>query len=354
MTVEEMHIAIDMDLQKVNTYTQKNLLPQEKDFFLNGEVLKFIKQRINPKSNIKGEGIDKTTKRFEDLSDLRVTKELNVEVDSENNGIVALPDDYYSYSSSLSNIYQICTTDNLSTQSQNRYKCVFPLSFDPDVILTTYTIVLKKTSGDVTIFDLSDLPSGYIQDVDINKQQFMLLKAIKILAKEALDNVSSSTYDFYWETYAENFYNNNFIIISDESFTGVEVTINATTTPYSSKSDPYNYYDETSPLWSKNRLMEQEFQHETYHSYLSNSRPESPVISINQQTLKIAFPENAICQRVRLTYISRPTLIDILLQRNLNMKDTICEEIVSNTVRFLKGVFNGDYQTYLNENTMIE
>lgn len=355
MTIEGMHIAIDAELQKVYTYTQKNLLPQEKDFFLNGEVFKFIKQRINPLSNLKQQGSDSTTKRLEDLSDLTRYEELDVQVDDdEKGGICLLPDDYYSYISSRSNVYQTCEDEEISTASSTVYKGTFPLSFPTSTVLSTYIISLVTDSVETIIFNMADLPTGYLVNVDINKQMFMLIKAMKILIPENLDNIEQDLYSFYWERYGEDFLNNEFIIQSDSRFDYIKVEVNATTTAVPVSTITYNKYSEITHLWSKNRLLEDEIQDDTEHSYLSKSRPNSPVIQLKQNVLRVKFPSTSICQKVKLQYIARPTILDYMLQRNLNMKDTVAREIVSNTVRLLKGVFKGDYQTYLNENALIE
>jgi hypothetical protein len=212
MTIEEMHINADMDLQKVSTYTQRNLQPQELDYFFNNEVLKFIKQRTSPRSNVKQIGTDKTVKRYEDLDDLTKTVELDVRVDEDGEfGTCVLPDDYYAYITSKTNVYQLCDNEAIEESPKTFYKCVFPLSFPVGTVLTSYSITLNKPSGNVVIFNMTSLPTGYLQNVDINKQRFMLLKAINILAKENL----SSDYFFYWERYAESFYNNSFILVSE-------------------------------------------------------------------------------------------------------------------------------------------
>lgn len=355
MTIEEMHINVDMDLQKVSTYTQRNLQPQELDYFLNNEVTKFIKQRTSPKSNIKQIGVDKTIKRYEDLDDLTRTKELDVRIDADGEfGTCVLPDDYYAYITSKTNVYQLCDNEAITPTVKTFYKCVFPLSFPASTVLTTYTITLNKPTGDVVIFNMATLPTGYIQNVDINKQRFMLLKAINILAKENLDNIASDTYYFYWERYNESFYNNSFILVSETPFTSITVTVNAVPTVINSEISTYNIYGVNSSLWANNRLIEDEFQFQTGLSELSKSHPHFVSIQLKQMVLKVEFPKTVISKKVKLSYVAKPSILDLSLKRNLNMKDTVVKEIVSNTVRFLKGVFKGDYETYLNENVMIE
>lgn len=355
MLVEEMHIQIDNELQKVNTYTQRNLLPQEKDWFLNNEVDKFISQRTNPKSDIKGLGADKTTKRYEDLDDFTKEKDLVVYKNSDNTGTVILPDDYYAHIASKTNVYQLCSTDVITTSNKTVYKCVFPLSFPSDTTLTSYTITFRRNTGNDVVFNITSLPTGYIQDVDINKQRFMLLKAIKILLKDNLEALlGSENFNLYWERYGEGFYNNQFIITSETAFLGVTINVNNSDTNYDTTQDTYQYYDKSSELWGKNRLIEDEFKFHSEYSNLAKSMPHSLLVDLNQLVIKNKFPKNTICMKVRLRFISKPSILDLALNKNLNIKDSVAKEIVSNTVRFIKGVFQGDYETYLKENIMIE
>jgi len=67
MTVNDMHIAIDLELNKLNSNLYDIILPQEKDYFLNRAQERLIKQYYSPKSNKKGEGFEMSQKRIDDL-----------------------------------------------------------------------------------------------------------------------------------------------------------------------------------------------------------------------------------------------------------------------------------------------
>ena len=45
MTIEEMHIAVNLGVQKIASFQVDNLLPQEIDHELNNAMHRFIKQR---------------------------------------------------------------------------------------------------------------------------------------------------------------------------------------------------------------------------------------------------------------------------------------------------------------------
>jgi len=48
MTIEEMHIAVNLGVQKIASFQVDNLLPQEIDHELNNAMDRFIKQRYIP------------------------------------------------------------------------------------------------------------------------------------------------------------------------------------------------------------------------------------------------------------------------------------------------------------------
>lgn len=72
MTVNEMHIAVNLGVQKIASFQVDNLLPQEIDHELNLAMTRFIKQRYNFSSNRLGRGFEQSQKRIDDLRTLVV------------------------------------------------------------------------------------------------------------------------------------------------------------------------------------------------------------------------------------------------------------------------------------------
>lgn len=73
MTVNEMHIAVNLGVQKIASFQADILLPQEIDFELNIAMMRFIKQRYNAGSNRQSRGFEQSQKRIDDLRNLVVT-----------------------------------------------------------------------------------------------------------------------------------------------------------------------------------------------------------------------------------------------------------------------------------------
>ena len=69
MTISEMHHAFDLLLDKTNSLQYPSFLPEEKDFWLNQAIRKFVKTRYSG-LNSKHEGFEQSQKRIDDLRTL--------------------------------------------------------------------------------------------------------------------------------------------------------------------------------------------------------------------------------------------------------------------------------------------
>ena len=62
MTIEEMHIAVNLGVQKIASFQSDSLLPEEIDYELNTAVRRFISQRYNSKGNKYQRGFEQSQK----------------------------------------------------------------------------------------------------------------------------------------------------------------------------------------------------------------------------------------------------------------------------------------------------
>jgi hypothetical protein len=79
MTVNEMHIAVNLGVQKLASFQVDNLLPEEIDHELNLAQLRFVKQRFNARSNRQNKGFEQSQKRIDDLKSLIVEHQDNTQ-----------------------------------------------------------------------------------------------------------------------------------------------------------------------------------------------------------------------------------------------------------------------------------
>lgn len=333
MTTQELHIEIDLLLQKINTHWNQNLLPQEKDVFLNREVTRFIKQRLNKLSNIKGQALYDTIKRTIDLVPLIKTVKLPVMFDNTKEARILLPFDYLYYVST--GLYTCCTCKDLAISKGTYYELEFP----PIKEVSELPLGIKNGLFEFRI-EPTDIPSEYLieDSIPIYKNQDMLINAMMILLQKKNNTLIEFTFD----------YSKGKIIArcSTPFVIGVSVA-NAVT---------YDTHEDfKSDLLASVRIEDEEFIYSARKSYLSGSSDESCLAYLREKSVHFLVPSGVIYKTAKLTYISKPTKINLSLQSNCNLTSETMEEVVANTAQRLHGIIGTDnYEKYVKENILIE
>jgi hypothetical protein len=136
MTIQEMHIAVNLGVQKIASFQADNLLPEEIDHELNTAMDKFIKQRYYPMGNRYQKGFEQSQKRIDDLRNLVVNSQLTTYFQRESVGNgeffierASLPQDYLFLVNGLTDIRYHCggITPTLTTE----IKVYFSISLTP-------------------------------------------------------------------------------------------------------------------------------------------------------------------------------------------------------------------------------
>jgi|694.fasta_scaffold45757_5 hypothetical protein len=149
MTVNEMHIAVNLGVQKIASFQADILLPQEIDFELNIAMMRFIKQRYNPMSNRQGRGFEQSQKRVDDLRNLVVTTNSNT---LSTGGFLLDALGWYIYNTSNTNIYIEKATLPLdylflvSVTAEVHYNCNGPINVDTQLVNEVTTTDWVKMS----------------------------------------------------------------------------------------------------------------------------------------------------------------------------------------------------------------
>lgn len=356
MTTQEMHIELDLELQKVNAQVSKNIQPEEKDWFLNNEVIKYLKAKVNPSANIKKLGFEDVAKRVEDVKDLIRVSSQPIKTNSRGKAYISLPSDYFNYIRFDSYGYKDCPDNPPSKATIKQYRVAFKVELTKDS-LTDYTISITTSTGTVQLFSLDDLPDDYLSNTEGSKQNFILIKALKVLLPTKVKDLISPSTQLYWEIESYSYTSLSFVLVSDVELTGSIVVYNTVSTPTTATVEDIVVNSKTTKmLKSKLRVIDEEFLTDVENSHLSKSRVNSPISSVVQGCLEVSETKGAIFNSIDVVYICRPNLIDLNLNSNLNVSDNVAKEIVSNTIRFLKGIIGnqGEYQAYAQENVLTE
>jgi hypothetical protein len=358
MTAQEMHIDLDVHLQKINSQVTKNIEPEEKDWLLNEEVTKFIESKLTSSSNIKQIGFENTSKRISDIKDLVREKTLYIEELGEGDKYVSLPDDYFDFVRFDGLVAKNCN-QIIKTTAVTKYKTAFSLSLPATDALTIYKIEIYIGGVPTTLFDITDindLPANYLANESFFKQKFMLTKILRIKLKDKLTTILNSPSDLYWERESFNYSNETFILISNNAVEKITITAGAVAKDFVTQQSTINTYLSTDlPLRTEIRVIDDEFFMDVNNSALSRPSINSLTSVIRQESLMLKIPNSVIIGAVKSTYICKPNLIDLYLNSNLNMSRRVCEEIVRNTAQFIKALItDGNYNAYVRENMLTE
>jgi hypothetical protein len=340
MTTQELHINLDVLLQKSNSNWNKNFLPQEKDFFINREILKIIKQRLNPLSNNKRLNIFDIIKRTQDLNIKLDTVVLPIESYNEKEDIVYLPFNYLYYISSETNSLPVCNKEVLNiVTNQTYFKYI-----DAFTDLTEEIIIQIIFNGNtIELFNTNNLPFDYLPQDGIQdyRKKFILNNAILNSVLRNIPKEIEITFDKV---------TNKFVFKSKSIFSLI-LNGNLVNTVTTSS----NVYNIETKLVSDVRISSEEFKSNINKSCLSGSKDESVVGYLRGSFILFPKTSNVVKSLLTLTYISKPLKIDLLLDYNSDLSNELLEEVISNVAESMKAVIASDtYEKYKQDNLLIE
>lgn len=156
MTIEEMHIAVNLGVQKIASFQVDNLLPQEIDHELNDAMESFIKQRYSPMGNKYRKGFEQSQKRIDDLRALVVDGRTKcfyagTSVSGFSIDRAPLPNDYMFLINALSDNYYKCNAAVAYGTATYTFKAM-EISLTPPV----EGYVLKSIGIDSNVFVSDD------------------------------------------------------------------------------------------------------------------------------------------------------------------------------------------------------
>lgn len=346
MTTQELHIALDILLQKVSSNWNKNFLPQEIDILINREITKFLKQVTNPLSNKKRLAMFDTLKRIQDANTLLKSVPLPIiNINQEEVGY-RLPFDFLYYISSNINVIPVCKKTVITTSPRITYfKTIKPYSVLTGVLSSVLTLTVNEIS--TIIFDLSTLPPSYIPQDDIEdyKKVFILNNAFSTIVLANLPEEIEFRF---------NNVNQLFEFRSDVYFT-LDFLTNDDVVPVTSSAVTYSAITNSSSLKSYIELIDEEFKDWIQGSHLSSTKGKHTKAYLRSNFISFPNSSAVLVKSAHLTYIRKPTRVNLLLNSNSELPDEILEEVISNVAESLKAIISSDtYEKYKDNNFLIE
>ena len=347
-TVKEMHIALDMGLQHIDSNRKQAISPEHKDMALNYAVLQFVETRSNPKTNIKREGYEDTQKRYDDLRELKRSVNIN---STYNNGKVSavLPHDYYKLVSIGANV--VYSKYDLPDPSIGPETTAFILKFPDDSATGTVYNNFKITDSDgyttITIFDIANYPK--VSTFHSSDAKFMIVNLV-------LEHINSGNDRFkvYWENWNDLYVPESFIFIGKKNLTTYTLSYSLTTTTSEQKAYTYKYYPSSEGTLTPVDLFssEDEFNIMGNHYYQKNKHL-NPAAYIERNKVVVYNGNNFVIPSISLVYLKKPRLINFKAGQSCEI--TVNREIIDLAIQKLKAYIKDEgYQHIVNESQIIE
>ena len=350
MTAQELHIDFDINLQKINSNITRNIEPNEKDWLLNKEVIKFLNKRTRDISDFqKRRGFEEDTKRLKDIKSLLRTVELNVVSIDERTGRVILPSFNYKDLKASAFYYKDC--EESKSSSSNPIVNVFSFKL-PDAGEEPIRVELTYSGEVKTIYNTENLPNDYI-----GGDTMRLTNSFINIVRRAFRTSEYDKIELYFEWYGETYLENTFFIVGNNKLGKVEIFFGSNTARHEViKTVTKETVNSSAKHIEKPvRIISAETSNWKKDSFLSGSIPESPTMELEEGIGIVHFPKKTVVKKIKFTYITRPTLIDVYLGTSLDMNTDACAEVVIQTVNFTNALLgSGNYEKYFNETNLIE
>ena len=356
MLVQEMHIGVNQWLQKINAKETDSFKPQEIDWALNEECLRFIKQRTSTSSDPKKQGFQRTQKRYDDIEELITSSILPCYVKDNDSVFSFLPQNYFRLINDRSVVKDLCGASISTINSTTTVKkiCVVPFP-DPIEIASPFyrNFLSKQTNNSQTLFDIDNYITT-VNGLSSKEEKFYLINLIL----EVINREFNSILEVRWETFNSIYYPNCLIFITDDStFTGINITPKASggSINYNTTDLVLQKYNLNNTKEKPNRLTNTEDLYVILNSVFSTTVPESPISALERGKIIVHHNQKFILSFVNIQYIRKPRKIDLFLNQSCELNPNVHEEIVEATARRLSGITKGEnYQQLINENLINE
>ena len=390
MTVQEMHLAIQQGVDKINSLQADLLLSEEIDIELNKSQMKFINTKYG-RNNIYKEGFEQSQKRIDDLRSLiqeyenlvnyKETYDDRFEVD-----MFQLPEDYMYLVNQRSTVYHNWCNPiawNVSVQAPI-YFCILPFdSFicnDSTGFIQDMRLVANAQSpalGNVPVVNPTALttynsnPTTYPADVENVKANL-------------LDPSNwNSGFELYWEQLGGLHYPGSIIVVVntnihdwfnwDSSATNTVSGSNAqtkliglptATNALTAGNNQVAYADHivdgldrrrdiitrsgqaAAKRVSKNRYCQQDDIFTLLDDPFNTTKLTSPLTTIRGRYIDIYTSDIFVIDKVKITYIRKPREISLSLGVSCELPTHCHQEIVDMTVSsILEGISDPRYKS---------
>jgi hypothetical protein len=360
MTIDEIHIKVRQDVQKLNSHANGNLLDEEIDFHLNYYTRKFVDNVVgklrgrlpatsaNPSSSTTD--FQQNQRLLDSLSTLQVKGfAIPAYVGGANLSYGVFPPNYRHLIEDVSEI--ACNRKGIVKNQVDAkvYTYAFPFLADYDTFSELELKIQGEAQNPEVFFRLTDyLPNG-ITDPESKYQVVNLMLDV--------------TSDTYWENYDGKYYPQSFILVSTEqlnlSYTvtypdgGGTSALTHSVVPKLVVNKIYRNYAEDKFSRRPNRLTNDNNLNYVLNHPFEGTTWEFPISTLGNGRLYVYEDTTFKVKNLVIDYIREPIQASKARAVNVDLPDTSTQLVVEQTIIHLKGMIQDPtWQTDMQHNQL--
>lgn len=367
MTIDEIHIKVRQDVQKIDSHANGNLLDEEIDFHLNYYTRKFVDGVIGKLRGLPNTSTDfqMNQRLLDSISTLQVRNfPMTAYVESSGISYGIFPPNYRHLIEDSSELNYNCKGVVKNQVDAKVYTYLFPFLAD-DNYDTFNNLELQiigetppsKAVGEpeeeiaITFFKLTDyLPDG-ITDPDSKYQIVNLI-------------LNNTPFTIYWEYYNGKYYHRNFILTSSKQciFSYTFTTKNGQganifNTYFAIERPEINkvYRHNTTDTYIKrpNRLIKDNNLNYVLHHPFEKTNWEFPVSTLGNGRLYVHEDNKFRVRKLIIDYIKEPIEASKARAVNVELPDSSLQLVVEQTIVHIKGMIQDPtWQTDMQHNNL--
>lgn len=356
MTPREVHIGIDLGIQKLGSFAYDNIKPEYIDYAFNRMGDDYILKRTGKIFNPKQSGFEDNINNLTTVRELVTETSLSVYNINSKRQFCFLPHDYFSFIEAEATLVSSCTSADIQYNTTTESKAVAVVSFKtsdfssyptaPFSQTKIYTII--NTSPNL-VFNFADFSTGLTDIEEIFTVKNKILEELN----------RTSNLKVYWEQYNDKYYPNSLIFVGDSSLINQAIKVNYTDSLSSIVNFTTVNYTKVSSTTGKTiestvycRLISNEEAYHLISHPFGTTSSDSPVITIVNDKIVVYTNKRFILKGLSLKYIRKPRRMNLPLNQSYEIQDPkAVEKIIDMTAAYIAGVLESQgYQALAIEN----
>lgn len=347
MNIRQMHIAIDLATQKIDSKVKRKFYSSEIDWILNQTISRYVRSQIRVEQR---GGFQTTVIQLDNIRTL-LKNDIPLSVyklsPSEPYVLADLPPDYLHIVDGYSEVFG-CYHEKFNQfktlSGATKYLYLLSVGATPKSAPPYYTDVSLRAGANV-LLSSNDFP----QNLQGKDQGFEIEDVIRSL--EFLPG-NIKVYD---QVFGTNYYPGKFIVVSDTAISNVYLAYDGEVYNAQTVEEGRLVYagiteaGTQAPLRLINSAQRSELQASTF----LKSQAITPICTVENGTVKVYCGDKFIVNTVYLNYIRKPRLVSLNLNQSCDLPEETHDKICSLAAEFIKNTIQDpNYEWKLQDNQL--